>query len=233
MLPKLKILVVEHERDMLRQWETTLKTMGLAPRCLASSQKAAEFINKEKFDGAFLDWDTPELKGEELTQRIRHSRSNAKIPITMITEHNDTRSIAQGFKIGVTFFLSKPVGAKELRRLLKASHAALIEERRQYQRAPLAVPVSCAWEGRRAVGKAVNVSASGLLLRLSECPEPSSVLRLDFILPRPQQWLELKALVARTAPENQLGVKFIGLSREQRELLMAYTDRTLGTHPAL
>ncbi|MCH6554686.1 MAG: hypothetical protein IH789_10515 [Acidobacteria bacterium] len=48
-----------------------------------------------------------------------------------------------------------------------------------------------------------------------------------------QQWLELEALVARTAPENQMGVKFIGVSREQRELLMAYTNRTLGAHPAL
>ena len=229
MLRKLKILVVEHDLTTLRQMEQLLGAKGAEPRCVASAAQVDELINKEKFDGVILDWDLPEGEGRALTQRIRKSRSNSKVPLAILSEQPSARALAEGFESGANFFLSKPIGPTELSRLLNASRAAMIEERRSYQRAPLAVSVTCTWEKKRAVGKTINISASGLLLRLSKYPEPGSAVRLEFALPPSRQRLELEALVARTAPDNQVGVKFIEVPREQRELLMAYTDRTIGT----
>lgn len=231
MLPKTKILVVDHDPAALRQIELLLRVMGAVPRCLASATQAAELINKEKFDGVFLEWKLSELDGRQLTQRIRKSRSNSKVPIALLTERHFARAVAEGFQSGVTFSLSKPVGPTELRRLLDASRAAMLEERRRYQRAPLAVPVVCDWGEGHAAGRAINISASGLLMQLKPCPESGSPVSVEFTLPQPRQRLQLEALVARTAANKQVGIKFVGVSRTHCEMLKVYTDCTLGVHP--
>lgn len=230
MAHKPKILVVENDAPTLRQLETTLKTMGADPRCLGSSKKAAELISKDKFDGAFLDWDTPDLNGEQLTKLIRNSKSNARMPIAMLTERSDTHSIAQGFKVGVTFFLSKPVGAKELTRLLNASRGAMLEERRRYGRIPLQVPVICVWEEKRITGQTQDVSTTGMLVALAPAPPLKTDVSLDFTLPHTRAPISLKGVVVRAGP--QVGVKFTKISAEQRDLLKTFVDRQLGLHPA-
>ncbi len=199
------------------------------PRCLANSKQAAELINKEKFDGAFLNWDTPELEGEGLTRAIRGSKSNAKIPIVMLTARTDTRAIAEAFKVGVTFYLLKPVGARTLRGVLNASRGAMVEERRRYQRLPLRVPVVCTWGLKRVTAPGINVSSSGLLVLLTPRPAVNTTVWLEFTLPRTDQALALKGLVARTGPRKQVGIKFIEVSRQQRRLLRSYVDRILST----
>lgn len=225
MAHKPRILVVEDDASILRQLETTLKTMGASPRCLESSTKAAELINKEKFDGAFLDWDTPELNGEQLTKLIRNSKSNSKIPIAMITERHDTHSIANGFKLGVTFFLSKPVGVKELGRLLNASRGAMLDERRRYGRIPLRVPVLVTWSDKRVTAQSVDVSAGGLLLSMSQQPPPGTEIEVSFALPGTSRF-QLKAEVVRT-DALQVAVKFTRVSTEQREEMRDFIDRYL------
>ena len=224
MTHKPKILVVEDDPAILRQLETTLKTMGAEPVCFTSSRKAAQLIGKQKFDGAFLDWDTPELKGGELTQMIRRSKSNAKMPIAMITEHTDTRAISQGFKLGVTFFLSKPVGPKELGRLLNASRGAMLEERRRYQRAMVKVPVECAWEEKRIKGQSEDLSASGVMVALPQAPEVGKEVTVEFTLPGAGTF-SFKATVVRTAPGPKVGVHFGKVPREERDALKNFVER--------
>ena len=51
-----RILVVDDERQMLQLLKELLTQMGAEPCCVDSSREAAEWINREKFDGIFLDW---------------------------------------------------------------------------------------------------------------------------------------------------------------------------------
>ncbi|MFQ5695953.1 MAG: PilZ domain-containing protein, partial [Terriglobia bacterium] len=217
--------MVENDSATLRQLVTTLKEMGAAPRCLANSQRATELINKEKFDGAFLNWDTPELKGKHLTRVIRGSKSNAKIPIVIVTARTGTRALAEAFKVGVTFYLSKPIGRKSLTALLNASRGAIVEERRRYQRVPLTGRVECRWGIKWVTTRGINLSSSGLLVLLSPRPAVGTVVWLEFTLPQTHHALALKGSVARTGPGRQVGIKFTEVSREQRNLLTSYIDR--------
>lgn len=224
---KPKILVVDNDTATLRLLDTTLKAMGAAPRCLPSSKQAAEVVNKEKFDGAFLEWDTPELNGVELTKRIRASKSNPTIPIAMLTASKNAKIIAEAFKAGVTFFLSKPVGAKELQKLLNVSRGAMLAERRRYQRANAPIVVKCAWGDKSASGQGVNVSVAGLLVTLTPRPEVGTELKLEFTLPDGRTAFLLKGTVVRHGPGSHVGVKFHRLSAEEQEALKSYIERTL------
>lgn len=222
---KPRILVVEDDKATLRQLQAILHAMGAAPHCVETSREAAQILNKEKFDGVFLNWDMPELDGETLTRMIRGSKSNANVPVAMLTGSQDTKAIARGFKVGVTFFLSKPVGPKELSRLLNASRGAMLAERRKYERVPARIRVHCTWGEKKVVTESLDISASGMRLSLAPPPKVGEILTVEFSLPRSQEIFSLKAEVARVASENQVGVKFFRLTTTQRQQLEAFASQ--------
>jgi DNA-binding response OmpR family regulator len=230
---KPKILVVDKDAATLRLFEATLRAMGAAPRCLASGKQASEVINRDKFDGVFLDWDEGDLDGPELTQRIRRSKSNRGIPVAMLTRQRDTRAIADGFKAGVTFYLQKPVGEKELTRLLNASRGAMLEERRRYQRAPATGPVFCSWEKKQVKGQGVNLSSLGLLATLSPRPEVGAGVEVEFTLPKSSQTLTLNGAVVRHGPGGQVGIRFARVAQEDAARLKAYVEKAVTGGSAL
>jgi CheY-like chemotaxis protein len=222
---KPRILVVEKDAVAMRVMESTLKVMGSSPRCFSNPKDAAGFINKEKFDGAFLDWDTPELNGEQLTKLIRNSKSNAKIPIAMITGKNDTKSIARGFQAGVNFFLAKPIGTQELGKLLNATRGAMLEERRRYQRGAFDVDITVRLGDKDLSAHGINLSSEGILVSMSPKPEIGAGVRVELLLPGGDGELDVKGTVARHGPAGQVGIKFSGLSRDEKDLLKRFADR--------
>lgn len=220
---KPKILVLEGDEPTLALVESTLLRMGAEPRGLASGQEGARLIEQEKFDGAFIDWDNLDLGGKELTRLVRRSSSNSQIPIAMFTAGSDMRVIADAFQAGVTLYLSKPFGPRELERLLNASRGTMLEERRRYQRVILTVPVICEWGKKRGykriTGRSVNISSSGMLMRLFPQPEGGTAVTVDLILPKSNNTLKLEGVVVRTGGSRQVAIQFSRLTPAQRDSL--------------
>jgi DNA-binding response OmpR family regulator len=223
---KPKILVLESEDSIRALVEATLERMGAIPLGYTSAQEGAEILEQEKFDGAFVDWDNFDLPGEDFARRVRHSASNSQIPIAMFTATTDTRVIAEAFKAGVTLFLSKPFGARELERLLNVCRGTMLEERRRYQRVVLSTPVVCEWGKKRGFkrisGRTVNISNSGLLMRLYPQPDLGTVVVSELILPNSRRSLKLEGTVVRTGTSRQVAVQFSHLTANQRDLLEDY-----------
>jgi len=228
-----KILVVENDPALCRLLETTLKHMGAEPRFVVAGPEAAAFIETEKFDGAFVDWENPEANAEDLTRQIRGSKSNARIPIAMVSARTDQRDVAKGFAAGATFFLAKPFGASELGGLLNATRGAMLEGRRSYQRVPVSVPTLCGWGHkrgqRRLAGQCVNISSSGLLMKLLPQPQTGSAVSVELRLPGHRSTLSLKGVVVRTGPADHLAVRLVQVGKEQREQLEAFVSRHLAS----
>jgi DNA-binding response OmpR family regulator len=229
---KPKILIVEGDGTARRQLESTLRVMGADPRTLTDPRQAIRVVDREKFDGAFVAWDTPGINAQQVCQKIRESKSNSRMPIAILSKQEDARSIAAGFKAGATFFVSKPVGARELTRLLNASRGAMLAERRRYVRVPLAAAVACKWGGKQLTGQAVNLSVSGILLTLSPAPEMKARVEVEFSLPHGATKLRLAGDVVRLKG-NQVGLQFHEPAEEQTELLRRYIDKTAGTATSL
>ena len=226
-----KILIVEDDPALQRLLETTMEHMGTEPYCVVGGQEARSLVETDKFDGAFVDWDNQGFDPEELTQHIRRSPSNSKIPVAMLSARTDQGDIARGFKAGATFFLAKPFGANELERLLNATRGAMLEDRRRYQRVPLSAPTLCEWGkmrgSRRTAGRSVNLSSSGLLMRLTPQPEAGIVVSVELLLPDQHKCLVLRGIVARTGPGDQVAVRFVSLAKEQQERI----ENFVTSHP--
>lgn len=224
---KPKILVVEDDKAMLQLLGDVLAQMGAEPRLVASSAHAAELIEREKFDGIFLDLIMPAPDGLELARRVRRSKSNSTVPLVMITASPEPAAIEESFQAGVNFFLHKPVTAQHLGKLLNAARGLMLEERRRYQRAPVALLVRCAWRDHPVTGQSVNLSASGVLVELPELPPVGAGVELEFSLPGSPRSLTLAGVVARQQSADSVGIRFKFADEATRRALMEFVEKTL------
>jgi CheY-like chemotaxis protein len=227
-----KILVVESDPALSRLVASTLNLMGSEASCSAAEEEVASRIETEKFDGAFLDFDDPAINSEALIRRIRHSKSNSRIPVVMLSGRTSTREVAKGFGAGATFFLAKPFDTNDLGRLLNATRGSMLEERRRYERVPVNLPTLCKWGHRRgersASGRSVNISSSGLLVKLSPLPELGTAVSVELLLPGQQRSLHLTGITVRVGPGEQVALRFVQLDKQQRELLETF----ITSHPS-
>ena len=84
-MPSLKLLVVEDDLASLEFMAEVFTSLRADVRPISDSEKAAELVNQEKFDGIFLDLEMPNMNGFELARRIRNSSWNKGVPIVIVT----------------------------------------------------------------------------------------------------------------------------------------------------
>lgn len=236
---KPKILVVEDDAATLSLMGQVLGHMGAEPTLVANPVQASELVEREKFDGVFLDLQMPEMDGLELARRIRRSKSNLRVPIVLVTGVGGS-VMKESFASGVNFYLQKPVTIERIRHLLNATRGSMLQERRRYQRAPVRTSVRLRWEGRQTIGRSVNVSSEGMLLSLVKPPAVGTEVAAEFELEDAGSGVEslrvtISAVVVRVlespAPGETEGqgvaVQFRHVDRKQREKLTEFVDKTL------
>ncbi|MGH9804802.1 MAG: response regulator [Candidatus Acidiferrales bacterium] len=226
-----RILVVDDDPQMLSLLGEVLAKMGTEPQCVLSSRQAAELVNKEKFDGVFLDWLMPELDGLQLAERIRWSKTNSTCPMVMLTGNQEPDAMRQCFRVGINFFLQKPATVERIQGLVKAARDLMMQERLRYQRIPLVVPIRCRWQvqafEQSAKGESVNLSTSGMLARVDSEPPAGALVQLSFLLPGEREPFACTACVVRHAGGGLVGLRFVNLSRDERWRLMNFSKATL------
>lgn len=233
---KLRILVVDDEQQMVRLLCEVLTQLGAEPQGFSSSRAAAEIVNLQKFDGAFLDWVMPEMDGLELAERIRWSKSNSLCPIVMVTAYSEPDGIRRCFQAGINFFVQKPLTVEQIRQLDQAASDLMLREHLRYQRIPVQIDLVCHWQmqsfEQKGKGKSVNLSTTGMLAKLEATPVPGSLIRVRFQLPGEPQPLALTAYVVRLAESQQVGLRFVNLTREERWRLVEFSKASLALDPA-
>jgi CheY-like chemotaxis protein len=218
----MKLLVVDDDQDVLKAIKGLLQSLGYEVLALADSREAAERVNRQKFDGAFVDARMPHLDGCALARHIRNSPSNSSIPIFMLTGFDDVETMRAGFRAGVTFFLSKPTDLNELRGLLRLMQMAMLREKRSYVRLPLRTVVHCRAGEHEFTAASLNIGEGGMLLEASGGLEQGQEVQLRFSLPQIPEALNPRAEVVRREPPDRMAVHFTQLTAEERKAIQAY-----------
>ena len=113
-------------------------------RPVSDTEEAASIVNREKFDGIFLDLEMPRLSGFDLAQLIRRSSWNRSTPIVIVTGRDARQTMQDSFALGATFFIQKPVDRQKLSALFRTVSGGMLENRRKYTRVPIKADVTCA-----------------------------------------------------------------------------------------
>ena len=120
-----QILAVDNDPQVLGMMGKVISQTSAMPRCVASSQLAAELVDRDKFEGIFLGWQMPEMNGAELVQRIRQSKRNTRSPIIMLSRVGNASALKEGFRAGINLSIEKPLSAQQFRHLLLASRTLM------------------------------------------------------------------------------------------------------------
>jgi CheY-like chemotaxis protein len=226
-----KILVVDDEPVMLDLLNEGLIQAKCAPRCVESGQEALDLINKEKFDGIFLDWMMPGMDGLELVKNILRSDSNSACPIVMVTAKSDREAMKECFKAGVSFFLQKPVSFEQIQSLVLAAYDLMLQEHLRYHRVPFETNVIFQWQSESSQeeirGTSVNISGSGMCAILDSAPPSGVLVNVKFSLDGAPNLLDLTGLIVQVWPNNRVGIRFINLAQDQRRGLMQFAESVL------
>jgi len=220
----LKVLVVEDDPPSLELMSEVLASAEVEVLPVNDSEYAAALVQKERFDGIFLDLQMPKMHGLELASRIRQSSWNKATPIIVVTGREDRKTMQQAFDVGATFFLQKPIDSQKLLRLFRTVRGTMFENRRRFIRVPLRTEVVCEANGRTTRAMSWNISEGGILLEAAEL-RPGAEVKLSFSLPAAGVTIDATGVVVRVDERQRAGVQFAKVNPVGRTRIRDLVDQ--------
>lgn len=126
--PAISVLVVEDEPNIRELVCLHLRHEGYTCDAFGDGKAALEAAGNKSFDLIVLDLMLPGLDGLSLCRAIRNGRSNADVPILMLTARREETEKVIGLESGADDYLTKPFGVREF----VARARALLRRPRQH-----------------------------------------------------------------------------------------------------
>jgi diguanylate cyclase (GGDEF)-like protein len=121
------VLVVDDDAQTRLLVTETLEPEGFRVEEAASANAGLDMFPRVRPDLVLLDVTMPGMSGFECCERMRRLPGGERVPIVVLTGHDDDESITRAFAVGATDFTSKPMRWQLLghraRYLLRASKA--------------------------------------------------------------------------------------------------------------
>lgn len=130
-MSKIKILLVDDEKDFRESTARTLKRRGFDVDGVAGGTQALEYLKTVRPDLIVLDLKMADMDGITTLKHIRGEHGD--IPVIILTGHGDFESALSGITLEIVDFIQKPVDvdhlAHRIRDLLSVKHANPLSER--------------------------------------------------------------------------------------------------------
>ncbi len=219
-----KALVVDDDSRALELIRAVLESAGLAVQCLSNSADAAGRVQMEKFDVLFLDLHMPVPDGLTLARLVRSGGLNRRTPVVLITADHSPLVLRQGFDAGATFFLFKPVGPQRVLQVVRASEAAMLQDKRMFQRVAIEcrAVLSHGRLGKSVEGHTVDMSLNGLLVRADSTFAPGEKVEVKVLLTSGQPPIQALGRIARLLEDGSMGIELVCVTPPTRERLQEF-----------
>jgi CheY-like chemotaxis protein len=219
----LKLLVAEDDEASRELLVELLRAVKAEVRASDDSEEAAKLVEREAFDGIFLDLGMPGLSGFDLAKRIRDSTHNRSTPIVIVTGREERDTMHLSFSVGATYFLQKPVAQPDLVAILGKLQEPRYENRRRSNRVYLNSEVTCMVGDRTLHGATWNISQGGIQLEVFGL-QKGDQLRMSFLLPNPAMIIQCEGVIVWEQEERQ-GVYFTSMSLEVQDGIRDFVNR--------
>ncbi len=110
--PKLRLLMVDHDLELLHATATSLRRRGFAVVAVGDGHGALRALQRERFDVALLDAELPGIDGLELFQRIKLAYPH--LPVILLADHGTIQQALRSSREGVYRHLAKPCDVEHL-----------------------------------------------------------------------------------------------------------------------
>lgn len=224
----MRVLVVEDEPTLCDVYEDFLHERGHEAVVARTAEAAIATLEQHPPDAVILDIHLPGMSGLDLLRlRVTHELG---VPVIVISGYVSEAQARECLALGASQFMGKPVSLDRLGRALdsvvgssETADAAERPERRSERRVSVTLPVHVvASDGREWTGRSVDLSVSGIRLRVPAGADTPDVATLRLTLAEPV-YLAVPSVAVR-AGSDEHAYKFLDLSDEQRAQLSALVD---------
>lgn len=109
------VLIVDDELDHLKLTALRLQTAGYEVQLAPDGRTTFEFLEKGKTDLVLLDFQLPDLTGEEICKKIRRHEAFRHIPVVVFSAIADIGKLTELVKTaGAQACLVKPCNSQDL-----------------------------------------------------------------------------------------------------------------------
>jgi CheY-like chemotaxis protein len=116
---KLRILIAEDFEENRVALKLILNHTGFDVIESQDGQQAIEAVRREKPDLVLMDITLPVIDGLQATREIRSDEKFERMPIIIISAHDDDEVRRQADEAGASGYISKPVEIEELKKLIE------------------------------------------------------------------------------------------------------------------
>lgn len=114
----MRLLVVEDDRDLLRQLADAFREAGYAVDCAADGEEGQFLGESESYDAVVLDVGLPRLDGITVLERWR--RAGRTMPVLILTARDRWSDKVAGIDAGADDYVAKPFHLEEVLARIRA-----------------------------------------------------------------------------------------------------------------
>ena len=112
------ILIVDDYPAVRRAIRDIAVGLGMTVEEAENGLEAQAILRDRKFDLVISDLVMPEMDGFELTEALRNSPRHRRLPIVIISTHDDAKYIFRALHLGADDYIVKPPTAEMLKTVL-------------------------------------------------------------------------------------------------------------------
>ena len=219
MLPE-ALLVCPHEPSV-RALEPELKKLGTRVERHYDPMAALTRLWTYRYDAVIVDC---EGQGDEaeVMREVREAGLNRNaVTIALIGAEEDPDL---AYALGAHFVLRKPLDGPRVKRMLRAAHSLIVQERRRCERVPCEGPATVQCGAAEFRASLLDISVGGVALGMERPPEKSDVVRVRFRLPGTNQVFHATAEVRWHNDRDRVGMSFEAISATDRRALLSWLE---------
>jgi DNA-binding response OmpR family regulator len=221
--PMATALVISDDEATIRQLTENMQQFAIAAEVCRDAGFALQSLNRRHYEAVVVDLKMYQAK--EIMERVRVSPSNQTATTFAITEGPKSGSV---FSAGANFVLERPVSEESLSRSLRAAYGIIMRERRRYFRCPVVIAVAVRdHEGREAHYQTINISESGMAIRIPALLKAGTEVAVQFMLPDNQNRFVVQAKICWSDGSGRAGLQFLNLALPQKTELQGWLSHRL------
>jgi CheY-like chemotaxis protein len=216
-------LVISDDEATVRQLTEGMKQFAISAEICRDAGIALQSLGRRHFEAVVVDLKMYQAK--EIMERVRLAPSNQTATTFAITEGPGAASV---FSAGANFVLERPVSEESLSRSLRAAYGIIMRERRRYFRCPVAIPVVVRNpEGRETQYETINISESGIAIRIPAHVNSGTEVGVRFRLPQNQTRFVVQSKICWSDGTGRTGLQFLNLPLPQKSELQGWLSHRL------
>jgi DNA-binding NtrC family response regulator len=216
----LSSLIISRDSQEISVFECILSSLRIDVEVETDPSVAWTRLNKSKVDAVIVDCD---LGGaDRFLRNLRAGTDQDSKPVVVISGSGEHSRLQAA---GGEFVAQKPISVEQAVHTFSAARNLILKARLRYYRQSLDTPISITDTKEQINASLLNLSQSGIRVRLKHPHALRGDVGVHFLLPGTQLALDARGEVAWTDARGNAGIRLVNLTEPAKRDLRLWLER--------